>query len=86
MGTKRVVAIVQDEVASDVWSGLERTAELAREAAHSGAELVVFPDLDPWLPGLVRCVSRCCAVGSCTSEGSVRHDRRKQYLGPRKRL
>ncbi len=49
MGTKRVVAIVQAEVASDVWSGLERTAELAREAARSGAELVVFPET--WIPG-----------------------------------
>lgn len=44
MCTNCVVAIVQAEVVSDVWSGLEHTAELAREAARSGAELVVFPE------------------------------------------
>lgn len=49
MGTKRIVAIAQAEVAADVESGLERTAELAREAAGSGAELVVFPET--WIPG-----------------------------------
>ncbi len=49
MSTKHVVAIVQAEVASDVWSGLERTAELARDAASSGAELIVFPET--WIPG-----------------------------------
>lgn len=43
------VAIVQAEVAADRSSGLERTAELTREAARSGAELVVFPET--WIPG-----------------------------------
>ncbi len=49
MGLKHVVAIVQAEVAPDVHSGLERTAELAREAAQGGAELIVFPET--WIPG-----------------------------------
>ncbi len=49
MGTKHIVAIVQAEVATNVQSGLERTAELAREAANAGAELIVFPET--WIPG-----------------------------------
>ena len=43
------VAIAQAEVAPDVAAGLERTAELAREAAERGAQLVAFPET--WLPG-----------------------------------
>ena len=49
LDVKHVVAIVQAEVAPDVQSGLERTAELAREAAQGGAELIVFPET--WIPG-----------------------------------
>jgi predicted amidohydrolase len=49
LGRKHVVAIVQAEVAADVQSGLTRTAELAREAARAGAELIVFPET--WIPG-----------------------------------
>ncbi|HSH79710.1 MAG TPA: carbon-nitrogen hydrolase family protein [Herpetosiphonaceae bacterium] len=49
MGTKHIVAIVQAEVATDVRSGLARTAELAREAANAGAQLIVFPET--WIPG-----------------------------------
>ena len=43
------VAIVQAEVASDLDTGLARTAALTREAADAGAALVVFPET--WLPG-----------------------------------
>jgi predicted amidohydrolase len=49
MGTKHVVAIVQAEVAADIASGLDRTAEMTREAAQHGAELIVFPET--WIPG-----------------------------------
>src|SRR4051812_20341899 len=43
------VAIIQDEPATDLASGLMRTRELTARAARSGAELVVFPET--WLPG-----------------------------------
>ncbi|HLL83560.1 MAG TPA: carbon-nitrogen hydrolase family protein [Longimicrobium sp.] len=43
------VAIAQAEVAPDLAAGLQRTAELAREAAGRGAQLVAFPET--WLPG-----------------------------------
>jgi predicted amidohydrolase len=43
------VAIAQAEVAPDLAAGLQRTAELAREAAERGAQLVAFPET--WLPG-----------------------------------
>ncbi len=43
------VAVVQAEVAPDLASGLERTADLARDAKQAGAALVVFPET--WLPG-----------------------------------
>jgi nitrilase len=47
---KRITAaVVQAEVAPDLETGLERTRALAREAAGSGAELIVFPET--WLPG-----------------------------------
>ena len=50
MRSKRITAaIVQAEVSADLEAGLERTGELAREAAGSGAELIVFPET--WLPG-----------------------------------
>jgi nitrilase len=50
MGTRQITAaVVQAEVAADLKSGLERTAELTREAARSGAELIVFPET--WIPG-----------------------------------
>ena len=43
------VAIVQDEICPTLADGLEATARLTRDAAHRGAELVVFPET--WLPG-----------------------------------
>ncbi|HEX6317074.1 MAG TPA: carbon-nitrogen hydrolase family protein [Gemmatimonadaceae bacterium] len=43
------VAIVQSEPASTLDEGLHRTEALVREAARSGATLVVFPET--WLPG-----------------------------------
>jgi len=43
------VAIVQAEIAPSLDEGLARTRELTREAASSGARLVVFPET--WLPG-----------------------------------
>ncbi|MBA2557783.1 MAG: carbon-nitrogen hydrolase family protein [Chloroflexi bacterium] len=50
MRPKRLTAaVVQAEVAPDLETGLALTAELAREAANSGAELIVFPET--WLPG-----------------------------------
>ncbi len=50
MRPKRITAaIVQAEVAPDLETGLTLTAELAREAASAGAELIVFPET--WLPG-----------------------------------
>lgn len=50
MAARRLTAaIVQAEVAPELEAGLERTRELALEAARSGAELVVFPET--WIPG-----------------------------------
>jgi len=49
MGRSCVVAVVQADVAPDLGAGLERTAQLARVAARSGAALIVFPET--WLPG-----------------------------------
>ena len=43
------VAIVQSEPAPSLDEGLQRTEALVREAARSGASLVVFPET--WLPG-----------------------------------
>ncbi len=48
-GRRLMAAVVQAEVAPDLEGGLERTRELALEAARSGAELVVFPET--WIPG-----------------------------------
>ncbi len=50
MGAKQVtVAVIQAEVAADLKSGLEKTAELTHDAVGSGAELIVFPET--WIPG-----------------------------------
>ncbi len=50
MNRRRITAaVVQAEVASELEAGLALTTELAREAANSGAELIVFPET--WLPG-----------------------------------
>ena len=58
MRTKRITAaIVQAEVAPDLETGLERTRELARDAAGQGAELVVFPET--WLPGYPAWLDLC---------------------------
>jgi nitrilase len=46
---KITIAAVQAEVQPTLALGLERTHELARKAATSGATLVVFPET--WLPG-----------------------------------
>ena len=43
------VAVVQDEVPASLDQALDRTAELAREAAARGASLIVFPET--WIPG-----------------------------------
>jgi len=43
------VAVVQAEVAADLPSGLQRTNELALQAAARGAQLIAFPET--WLPG-----------------------------------
>ncbi|HEY0021593.1 MAG TPA: carbon-nitrogen hydrolase family protein [Longimicrobium sp.] len=43
------VAIVQAEVEPTLHGGLDRTRELAMEAAAQGARLVVFPET--WIPG-----------------------------------
>ncbi|MDQ3604617.1 MAG: carbon-nitrogen hydrolase family protein [Gemmatimonadota bacterium] len=50
MNRRRITAaVVQAEIAPELEAGLALTAELAREAARSGAELIVFPET--WLPG-----------------------------------
>ncbi len=49
MSSRITIAIAQAEVAPDLEAGLRRTAELAREAAGRGAQLVAFPET--WLPG-----------------------------------
>jgi len=43
------VAVVQDEVPATLDHALDRTADLAREAAARGASLIVFPET--WIPG-----------------------------------
>ena len=55
------VAIVQDEVAADLASGLAKTAALARRAAADGARLIVFPET--WLPGYPAWLDVCRDVG-----------------------
>ncbi len=61
MSTLLRVAVAQAEVAADLASGLERTAALAREAAHAGARLVVFPET--WLPGYPAWLDVCRDAG-----------------------
>lgn len=46
---KVIVAIVQDEVASDLDELLQRTADGVQRARAAGAEIVVFPET--WIPG-----------------------------------
>lgn len=55
------VAIVQDQVSSDLPSGLERTAQLARRATQEGARLVVFSET--WLPGYPAWLDLCRDAG-----------------------
>lgn len=55
------VAIVQDEVATDLAAGLTKTAALARRAAADGARLIVFPET--WLPGYPAWLDVCRDVG-----------------------
>ena len=55
------VAIVQDEIANDLATGLRKTADLARRAAADGARLIVFPET--WLPGYPAWLDVCRDVG-----------------------
>jgi predicted amidohydrolase len=48
-GQLSVVAAVQAETATDLETGLDRTADLLADAAAMGATLVAFPET--WLPG-----------------------------------
>jgi predicted amidohydrolase len=54
---KVVAAVVQAEVAADVEAGLELTREKALEAAASGAQLIVFPEI--WIPGYPAWLDSC---------------------------
>ncbi|CAN5819198.1 carbon-nitrogen hydrolase family protein [soil metagenome] len=45
----RTVAVVQAEVPPALEAALERTQQLARQAARDGASLIVFPET--WIPG-----------------------------------
>ncbi|MEP7009851.1 MAG: carbon-nitrogen hydrolase family protein [Acidobacteriota bacterium] len=47
--SKLRLAVVQAEIAPSLAAGLEATADLARRAAASGAQVIVFPET--WLPG-----------------------------------
>src|SRR5437764_5405124 len=55
------IAIAQAEIAPTLDEGLARTAQLARDAAGAGAELVVFPET--WLPGYPAWLDVCRDVG-----------------------
>ena len=55
------VAVVQAEVSPTLAAGLERTASLAREAAASGAQIIVFPEA--WLPGYPAWLDVCRDAG-----------------------
>jgi nitrilase len=59
--TKVTAAIIQAEIAPDLESGLERTRELALEAAGKGAQLIVFPET--WLPGYPAWLDCCRDAG-----------------------
>ncbi len=54
------IAIVQAELATDLPTGLELTAQLAREASKMGAKLIVFPET--WLPGYPAWLDVCSDV------------------------
>ena len=51
------LAVVQAEIAPSLDAGLEKTAELARRAASSGAQVIVFPET--WLPGYPAWIDVC---------------------------
>jgi nitrilase len=58
MGARRVTAaVVQAEVVPEVEAALERTRELAHEAARAGAEIIVFPET--WIPGYPAWLDLC---------------------------
>lgn len=50
-------AVAQAEIAPDLDQGLERTADLVREAAAAGAALITFPET--WLPGYPTWLDHC---------------------------
>lgn len=52
-----VVAIAQAEVAPDLASALQRTADSVKGAAAAGAQLVVFPET--WIPGYPAWLDLC---------------------------
>lgn len=52
-----VVAIAQAEVAPDLASALQRTADNVKGAAAAGAQLVVFPET--WIPGYPAWLDLC---------------------------
>lgn len=60
MSTLRL-AVVQAEIAPSLAAGLEATADLARRAASSGAQVIVFPET--WLPGYPAWLDVCRDVG-----------------------
>lgn len=51
------LAVVQAEIAPSLAEGLAKTAELARRAAASGAQVIVFPET--WLPGYPAWIDVC---------------------------
>jgi nitrilase len=55
------VAVVQAEQPGSLAAGLERTRELAGEAARQGATLVAFPET--WLPGYPAWIDYCRDAG-----------------------
>jgi nitrilase len=55
------VAVVQAEHPGSLAAGLERTRELAGEAARQGATLVAFPET--WLPGYPAWIDYCRDAG-----------------------
>ena len=58
MSPERVTAaVVQAEVAPDLDTALERTAQGVREARAAGASLVVFPET--WIPGYPAWLDLC---------------------------
>lgn len=51
------LAVVQAEIAPSLAAGLAKTAELARRASASGAQVIVFPET--WLPGYPAWIDVC---------------------------